>query len=97
MKFKCGLTKEEEEAKTKKLYDEAMDIIRNGEIVFAWWPTRVKKGDCRWLERVKRTPTRIRETGYYTSWESVNSYTDHRCATLYSEGQPFIMWKYEAL
>ena len=46
MKFKCGPT-------VKELY-ERKETMENWHDHFAWWPVRIARDDCRWLETVQR-------------------------------------------
>ena len=43
MKFKCGPTQE-----------EILEYITTWHDYFAWWPTKVADGDCRWMETIER-------------------------------------------
>ena len=54
MKIDCGLSPEErwELRETKRLEQYARRL--EWHVWFAWYPVRVGKGDCRWLERVER-------------------------------------------
>jgi len=56
MKFKCGLTDEEKTKKRELELFKARHLIEHGEVVFVWLPKRVKPGDCRWLEKMRRFP-----------------------------------------
>lgn len=51
MKFKCGLTQEECDAKAEARYN-ALD--KDWKPWFAWFPISVAEGKCRWLEWVER-------------------------------------------
>lgn len=76
MKFKCGLTDEEKKAKREVELHKAKCLIEHGEVVFAWWPIRIKPGDCRWLEKVRCFPEAVKkyhEFGYYWSQDGARS------------------------
>ena len=45
MKFNCGLTKNEK--------------LQSWHKWFAWYPVRISKNDCRWLETVYRKGTMV--------------------------------------
>jgi hypothetical protein len=53
MKFRCGPTQAEQDAK-----DAAELEWRD---YFAWWPVEVEKGDCRWLETIERRRAHYRD------------------------------------
>ena len=54
MKFNCGPTQcEKLEAEFNRLREVAR-AARDWHKWFAWFPVRVGKGDCRWLETVER-------------------------------------------
>lgn len=67
MRFKCGLTTEEEWAKV----DAILDAITKGEEVFALLPKTVAKADCRWLEKVKRKVVKVQREGAW-GWETID-------------------------
>lgn len=50
MKFNCGLTQLEKMYSQMEWHD-----------YFAWFPIRVGKNDCRWLETVEHRYTRVTE------------------------------------
>lgn len=59
MKFDCGET-----------YAEWEERIGRWHSWFAWYPVRVGKHDCRWLERVERKGTvEFSYDGLYTNWQ----------------------------
>lgn len=92
MKFKCGLTNEEKEAKHEAALAWAKDVIANGEVVFALWPKRIKPGDCRLLEKVRRFPAYVRKHYMECSYWSKEDIADpHRIA------YATIKWRYEAI
>lgn len=57
MRFNCGETAEEKEAR-----------VTDWHRWFAWYPVRVASGDCRWLEYVERRCTM--QCGFNDYWYS---------------------------
>ena len=53
MKFKCGLTWEEEIAKSEA-HEKSLSDVVVWHRWYAWFPVKVAEGDCRWLEVVER-------------------------------------------
>ncbi len=74
MKFKCGKTAEEQEAEEIAKGAELEYWCTKGNKEFVWIPTRVARGDCRWLETVLSYPAyresyfRTLAQGYSWSW-----------------------------
>lgn len=50
MKWDCDKKHRDKFARQLKSFEESKQWHK----VFAWWPTRVASGDCRWLEYVER-------------------------------------------
>lgn len=90
MKFKCGLTDEEKKAKREVELHKAKCLIEHGEVVFLWWPKKIKPGDCRWLEKVKRFPTE------YYEYDLFGMYLHVKLIPKHVADYP-IKWRYEAL
>lgn len=71
MKLKCGLTVEERAAKEearKARRKKQWDKLVSPDTIFALWPKRIKPGDCRVFERVKRVPTLVLFEGRWSEW-----------------------------
>lgn len=94
MKFKCGLTREEEQAKEEKRVAANLKFLEEGEVFFAWLPIAVAKGDCRWLEKIRRFPVKFILPShcrrYQDSAEDENAYIAQHMIRVVS-------WKYEAV
>lgn len=78
MKFKCGLTEEEEKARLDAEVNDVMAQIISGKRVFAWLPKRVAKGDCRWLEFVNRKVTNVQACSDGYGWETIFEWSCYR-------------------
>lgn len=66
MKFNCGPSFAE---RYQAAYERKLDKrnrLQNWHSYFTWWPTRIGKGDCRWLEYIERKGT-YHENHYYGS------------------------------
>lgn len=94
MKFKCGLTREEAQAKEEKRVADNLKLLEEGEVFFAWFPIAVAKGDCRWLEKIRRFPTKFIMPGhcrmYQHSAEEENTYIARHMLRVTA-------WEYEAV
>lgn len=64
MRLKCGLTDEEKIQRRKAEEAYWLRCLKEGEIVFAILPKRIKPGDCRWLERVRRRIVKVEKYSY---------------------------------
>lgn len=67
MKFKCGKTQAEKQAKKNAKYQKELDHyvkITYWHDWFAWFPVKVGDADCRWLETVE-----TRYTAWNNSWQ----------------------------
>ena len=54
MKFNCGLSwAEKRQIKVEELSAE-VERLKEWHDYFCWWPTRIGRNDCRWLETVER-------------------------------------------
>lgn len=95
MKFKCGLTEEEKSARYVRLKALAYELVTNGELRFAWLPVKIKDGDCRWLEKVRRYPVKVAKyTGSYAS----SSIVHHTMINYLSRSAGIVTeWRYEAI
>lgn len=70
MKFKCGPTPAEKQAKKDKANQLEFERLRAWHPCFAWWPTRVGPNDCRWMETI-----RCKGTYHYTYYYGDNYWT----------------------
>lgn len=97
MKFKCGLTREEEQAKEERRVAANLKLLQEGEVFFAWLPIAIAKGDCRWLEKVRRIPTRI--CCKRDEWDRPLNY--YSVPALHADQarwmRSVVSWKYEAV
>ena len=58
MRFDCGLS-------LKERFERRKQLGKEWRTVFAWFPVRVGKRDCRWLEYVQMKETyRLENLGY---------------------------------
>lgn len=98
MKFKCGLTEEEENSKRAEAEANWLKILKEGQVWFAWFPVRIKKGDCRWLEKVKRFPSKV---GYqeilFGSYVSIYDLSVEGAARSLAGGGTVGKYRYEAI
>lgn len=76
MKLKCGPTLEEQEAKRKARTarrEAEWAKLTSSDTVFALWPRRIRPGDCRWLELVRRVPQFIQFEGRWSDWTPIGA------------------------
>lgn len=59
MRLSCGLTRQEAE-------EEFTNYVTKWHKVFAIWPRRVGKKDCRWLEYIERKGSLEKSYGFYS-------------------------------
>lgn len=74
MKFNCGPDKYERAVIKENKLNEKCEQMRKGVKKFAWLPTRVGSGDCRWLEHYF-VKYRCRVDTYYYPRIEVHSFT----------------------
>lgn len=92
MKFKCGLTEEEEKQKVVARLEANRILVEKGEVWFAWYPVQIEQGHCRWLEKVRRRANKV-----YLDFDDDNISVQYIPSYKKYYFKKVTEWKYEAL
>lgn len=65
MKLSCG---PDQDTRRQRRRQKARDYWLNWHRWFAWYPVRIKEGDCRWMEFVERKADRVGAFGMIFEW-----------------------------